>query len=290
MNLALAEAAKNTNNVAEKANKTSNFVIGTIFVAYFIQPLNLFTMADKFSYVNPPDRYKVLEEVVDVQVQMEFYTAITKKEKERKNKTLTEEDLIQNEALLYNHFSNTRVKKMALLILATGRDVASYRAIERFANSSKSEGVKNWAWLAKNYAQMVLENTLSSKHTMYVSSGLGGKQDKLRYLVVFIAKDKKEFSPAQQQVIQKEFEFLLPKHACEFESVKYHEKYAVIKCLARLEPDIREVIAHIHSSCNELGNFIDGNYVVTNIKDLSVEEIDAFLKSNNRMDVMKSLK
>lgn len=237
--------------------------------------------------IGNPEKYKVLEEKVDVNIQIQFYSEVKKGEKGEK---LTEDEIIQNEVLLYNPKSTLKLKKMALINLALVKTVPVYRILERFAQSSNSENVKGWALLAKNFSQMMVENNLSKEKTVFVSSGLGGKLDKLRYLVVFVAKNGNDYSEVQQKIIVNELKFYFPQFTGEFETIKFYGKYAVIKCLANLQPDIREIVNHVLMKCNELGEFIDENYLVTNVKDLSIEEIEDFLSNNGAEKLLNQIK
>lgn len=227
--------------------------------------------------IHEGDRVRVLEEKVDVNTQIQFFKEVNSKPPKYK---LDDSRLQQFKSILSRNVANKNLKIKALVELAISINVDTYRFIEQYAASEKSLEIRDWALLAKNFAQMSIENKLSKKTTVFVSSGLGGKEDKLRYMVVFVTQSGYEFVDVQKSIIESEFRYELSKHGAEFESVRYYDKYAIVKCLTSVEPDVKDLIHNVYLKANELGGFISENYIVTNVKDLSIEEIEQFLKKS----------
>ncbi len=73
--------------------------------------------------------------------------------------------------------------------LAAHDDVEAFRIIERFHKSS--EGVlHDWAVLSLQESRMILQSSLLGEQQVFISTGLGGKGQKIRYFIVLMKKDQ----------------------------------------------------------------------------------------------------
>ena len=99
-------------------------------------------------------------------------------------------------------------KKIILINLAAIGDVDSFRTIESF-NKSVSNELKDWAALALQESKVLLENSLLDEQRVIISTGLGGKENLLRYFVVLIKIDESEFEDYQKKIISDELDFVI---------------------------------------------------------------------------------
>ena len=74
-------------------------------------------------------------------------------------------------------------------------------------------------------SRISLESDFSDEKQIYISTGLGGKGEKLRFYVLMTSKGKKPFQEYQRQTIEREFAYYLPKTDCEIERLTIGEQY-----------------------------------------------------------------
>ncbi len=82
-----------------------------------------------------------------------------------------------------------QVKKEILARLATIEKVECYRVIEAFLEIAE-EDLHDWALLALNESRMLLESKILDENQVFISTGLGGKEEKLRYFVALMSRTK----------------------------------------------------------------------------------------------------
>ena len=69
-----------------------------------------------------------------------------------------------------------------------------YRAIESFLEIAE-EILHDWAVLALNESRMLLESKFLDESQVFISTGLGGKEEKFRYFVVLMTRIEHGFGP-----------------------------------------------------------------------------------------------
>lgn len=222
-----------------------------------------------------PQNLTIVEEQIDIDIQMEYFK-ISHNLKDNKNSI----DIAIKEKL---HNSETSLDeiKLTLASLATLENVEAYRAIEQYYNQQTDEYMQAWSALALKESKMIIESSLLDEKQILISTGLGGKNSKLRYFVVLISKNSEEFNPTQQKVIKNEFEFILNEHRSEVEKIDFDHHFSKIITLIPLDVAIKETISAAIDECNQYGDFVLPNFIITNVKKLSTEEIVDFLNNND---------
>ena len=218
-----------------------------------------------------PDNLNILEEQIDIELQMEYFKESKNAKENPDNNSITCKDDLFNENIPIER------KKKLLTDLAGIDDIEAYRIIERYNNNSDSE-LKDWAILALRESKMIIESSLLDEHQIIISTGLGGKQGRLRYFVVVFSKDGIDFTDFQRKIISSEFEFSLSRHNSEVEKINNFTDYSTILCLLPLEVAIRDVFLNAIKVCNEYGNFLNEVFIVTNVKILTDTEIKKYQK------------
>ena len=115
---------------------------------------------------------------------------------------------------------------------------------------------------------------------MFISTGLGGKGSLLRYFIVLLSKKRNALNEIQKKIIHGEFEFLLNKNDSELESITFYDKFVTMVVLIPLHITIKEFFREGINECNQFGNFLRANFLVTNVKQLSADEINEFLRTH----------
>lgn len=222
-----------------------------------------------------PENYNILEEQIDINLQMEYFDFSKKVKKE-----LDIAEKIEARERLLDAGVDKEEKKRLLVQLASIEDISAYRLIERYVKEY-DEGLRNWAILALQESRMLLQSRLLDENQVFISTGLGGKNAKLRYFVVLIAKENVDISTVQQQVIRNEFELMLKKYSSEVEEYSFFGPYATLMVIIPMDVPIKEMLGDAIQECNHYGNFLLKNFIVTNVKKLSFEEIRNFLAKHN---------
>ncbi len=259
-----------------------------MFCTYYNKSLFLFEeikamKEDKFynniqkALENLPENFNILEEKIDIEIQMEYFEFSRKiRDKERFEEFFNE----KNE--LFSDETNIERKKEILSILATVDNVKAYRTIEKFLESA--EGLlKSWAVLALQENRMLLQSSLLDEKQVFISSGLGGKGQKLRYFVVFINQNKNEIlNKTQRKLLKDELIYELGQHEGEFELIDFLDGFSTSQVILPLKADLKSVFRNIVDECNQYGNFLQEDMIITNVKVLSKGEIIQMLNNSNR--------
>jgi hypothetical protein len=222
-----------------------------------------------------PENFSILEEQIDVELQMEYFNYVRDLKE-----SFPEELILQHQTDLFDPGIPIDEKKNILVLLASQDKVEAFRSIERYAKNPDPE-LREWSILALQESRMVLQSSLMDEQQVYISTGLGGKEQKLRYFVVFIGNDKVvKYSPIQRKLIKNELEFAINKNNGIIEEVKFNENLAISILLLPVKSDIQSVFNSIIYECNQYGDFVRHDILITNVKRMSVVEIRRFINSN----------
>ena len=217
--------------------------------------------------------FNILEEQIDVDLQMKFFEE-SFQVKERK--ILDEEYQEMTVGLFSDNFSSFQ-KKEWLVYLSISSEVDHLRLIEKYLQTAEGE-LRSWAILALQQSRMRLSSELLDEQQVFISTGLGGKESNLRYFLAFRNKSNEEFTEFQQKIFKSEIEFNISKNEGEFESLMFHNQFATLLVLMPLHKKFQEIFVDVIEECNHLGDFIDERYIITNVKKLTIEEIEHYYR------------
>uniref|UniRef100_UPI00321693B1 hypothetical protein n=1 Tax=uncultured Draconibacterium sp. TaxID=1573823 RepID=UPI00321693B1 len=226
-----------------------------------------------------PENFSILEEQIDVGIQMKYFE-FTKKLRE---KDIAKECFEERERLFDKEVGEER-KKEILISIAVFDDVKAYRTLEKYVQEAEGE-LKQWAILALQESRMLMHSSLLDEHQVFISTGLGGKGQKLRYYVVFLNKATGEMlSATQQKLLKNELIFELKKHDGEFESMDFLEGFSSSLVMLPLQVEIKQVFQNVIEECNQYGGFLQEDLIITNVKILSRSEIIQLIHQKNNED------
>ena len=232
---------------------------------------------DSFSKMD--GHFHILEQRVPVELQMEYFKYSEQVRKERAKPDLNDMDYTAFRESLSNPESTTDYKKYILSSLATSREVKAYRMLEDYVQHP-DEDVSNWAYMALMESRISLESELSDEKQIYISTGLGGKGEKLRFYVLMLSRDRKPFQEYQRKVIEREFAYFLPKADCEIERLTIGEQYVELVFLIPLRADIKLTLERVINECNQYGDFLSDIFTITNVKELTEQEVTDIINKN----------
>jgi hypothetical protein len=231
---------------------------------------------DSFSRLD--GHFHVLEQRIPIELQLEYFKY---SEQMRKNNTkMTDDEYNVYLKSLSNDTLSSEHKKYILSALAISSDVRAYRLLEEYTQHPDPD-VTNWAYMALMESRISLESDLLEEKQIYISTGLGGRGEKLRFYVLIVAAGKEPFRDYQRQTIEREFEYALPVDECEIERLTIYDSYVELLVLIPVKKDIKGIFDRIIAECNQYGNFLFHAITVTNVKELSAKEVAEIIKMNH---------
>lgn len=226
-----------------------------------------------------PENFSILEEQIEIDVQMRYFEYV----KEVRKRNISFECFENRNDLFLADIDDER-KREILTVIAGIDDVKAFRTIEKYMGKAEGE-LKKWAVLAFQESRMLIQSSLLEEQQVFISTGLGGKGKKLRYYVVFINRNEhKLLNASQQKLLKNEVLFELKNYDGEFESMDFMEGFSTSLVMVPLQTDIKSVFRNIIDECNQYGNFLNEDMIITNVKIMSRSEIIQLLHQNNTMD------
>ena len=223
----------------------------------------------------------VIEMRVPVEMQMEYFKLSNKIRED--NPDLDPESIDHCIKSLSDGDTSHEMKKCLISVLALSRNIKAYRFLEQFLTEQTDGTLQHWVSMALMECRISLEAELLDEKRIYISTGLGGRGNLLRYHVIMLAEGGVPFLPYQRDLIKREMPFELSSAGFEVERINVNDIYFDMMMLAPVSSNIRGVLSAAAAECNSYGDFISAKVTITNIRELSDEEI-------RRMIIRASLK
>ena len=207
----------------------------------------------------------ILENNVSVEKQMEFFRF-----SEEIKIDFSDEQIVEDQiTILKSPEASNRDIKYALAFLAISGNVKAYRAIEAYNESHFDD----WAVMSLMQARITLQSQFSDERQIFISSGLGGKDDLIRFYAFFKSNDGLFFSDYQRRLIEKEIPYYIQSYNCVPEEITIRDNYFTILFLAQIRVDLKKLLEEAIAECNQYGDFINKGFIITNVKVFSENEI-----------------
>ncbi len=228
-----------------------------------------------------PENIRIIEDQIDVEVQQEYLELARNLKEER----MDEDEAISRLPVLLDPDADLLQRKETIVQLAQTASVRSFRELENFSETADGE-IAEFARFGVHIARAMLESDLSDDNIGFISSGLGGKGNLLRYFFcIFNLEEKKAFLPSQKKIIKKEFDLAFRSENGEMEKINFKGEYAIFQVLAPLQCDFNELIRQTLDEINEFGQFLYEGYFATNVKIPDHKEISSIINEiRNRKD------
>jgi hypothetical protein len=240
---------------------------------------NLFDKLQELSGIIP-ERFNIIDEQIDVKLQMDYFKLSRKIKKQIGKNNQIDIDTLPE----LTDISLDQLQQKELLIkLASIDDPKAYRRLEEFSQIENNQ-LRQWSLLAMQESRMLLESNLLDEKQVFISTGLGGRGNMLRYFVVLIGENLDEFAEYQKKIVKSEFEFGLQKNRSELESIIFEKQYVSLLVLIPIDVAFHQILLSVVEECNQFGNFLKSNFLVTNVKTLNYEEIHNFVEKNQLPD------
>ncbi|MBI5540939.1 MAG: hypothetical protein HY951_12820 [Bacteroidia bacterium] len=223
-----------------------------------------------------PDKFQIIEENIPIDIQVEYfdYSKRVREESDYENVMIVKD-------LLFNPLTVLPLKKEILSKLAFIDKPEAYRTIEKYLLNPDND-LEYWAKLALLENKMLLESSILEQNHILISSGLGGKNNKLRYFLVVFLKEGFLFDEMRKKVVLNEFDVVLKKNHCNTEQLKFYKYFFTLTVLVPLDVSLKNAFVTAIDECNQFGGFLMDNYIVTNVKKLNAKEIKDFISRQSK--------
>ncbi len=221
------------------------------------------------------DNIAILEEEIDVKLQLQYF-----KESKQQKQSLDKISVLNKKEDLLDPDVSLEEKKQLLCQLASVNEVEAFRMLESYkANPDKA--LADWSVLAYQESKMLLQSTLLDEKPLFISTGLGGKGNRLRYFIVLVTNDHLSLSGYQEELVRGEVNYSFDLNNAELEELEFYGYFATIQALVPIDVSLKQMLSAIIKQCNEIGNFLSSSLLVTNVKKLSLGEIEKLIDENN---------
>ena len=243
---------------------------------FFMENDNVYRKIQEF-FGGLNNNFSLMEDPVDVAVQMNYFETSG-----RQRGNVKEEDVLLQKDRLFDPNVSADKKKILLVQMASLPSPEIYRVLEGFATNCDDD-MKEWAKLALQENKLLLESHLLDSRQVFISTGLGGKGHKLRYFVVLINKNGYDLKPFEQKVVHDEMSYALQKHDSELEKLSFMKHYTTMRVVVPISSDLTRLFRDGIDECNQFGDFLLPDFIVTNMKELSEDEINEALSANHNI-------
>lgn len=223
-----------------------------------------------------PEHFDILESGISESVQKAYIQSAKKCVLKDRPETI-----LKASKNLFDPDSLSAAKKKILINLAHLGTVEAYRIIEKYVKSAGDEELKEWDLLSLRECRMFLESDLTEESKGFVSTGLGGEGNRLRYYFVIGSKDGLPFSQRQNKIIEQEFADVCRKHSSLIEEIEFQQNYSLPKALIPMDKAVGDVIEEGIKLCDGGENFLDVHYYVTNVKKPGKKDNGKYLRERD---------
>jgi hypothetical protein len=222
---------------------------------------------------NVLDGFTLLDEPIDLSIQEEYVSFSEAIDFD----TIDYEGTLTEGEKLFYEYTPIESKKKILILLAHLGTAESCRILEKYLKISEGN-LRDWVLLSLKECRMFLESVLLQEEGGFISTGLGGKGNRLRYCFIVSSKDGLPFSETRRNNLKRGFETISHKYKSEIEEINFEATYAMIGILIPMDVAVGGVIEKGINECNKMNEFLFLDYYVTNVRKPTPEEISKYLK------------
>ena len=217
-----------------------------------------------------PDRFIVAEEEVDRAVYEEY-----ERYAERLVTGQSREIGLEAHQILFDPAAPLETKREILVRLAQCGTVDAYRAIEQYVKNP-DPALAQWSKVALYECRMALESELLEEPVGVISTGLGGAQHRLRYLVV-IGLACGVLHDGQRRRAESAWRTICGQYDSVLECVNVFPTHVILTLLVSMETAVGAVIDAGIAAANGDDPILRRQYFVTNVAVPTEEEIQRIL-------------
>jgi hypothetical protein len=172
-------------------------------------------------------------------------------------------------------------KKRILILLAHLGTMESSKIIEKYLKVSE-ESLKDWVVLSLKECRIFLESVFLNEEEGFISTGLGGRGNKLRYYFIVSTREDRTLTRSERETLEEGFTGMSDEYGTEIEEINVGTNYTMIRILVPMDVAVGEVIEEGIRRSNRMGEILFVDYYVTNVKKPTKEEISKYLSDIRR--------
>ncbi len=222
-----------------------------------------------------PDRFIVAEEELDGEVHAEFSRYV-----QHLLSCQPHEAGPEVHQTLFDPTASLEVKREILVRLARRGTVDAYRVIEQYVKNPDPV-LAPWSKIALYECRMALEGDLLEEPVGIISTGLGGAEHRLRYLVA-VGLSCAPLHDAQPRRLESAWRTICERYDSVLEQVRFHPDHVIITLLVSMETAVGTVVDEGIAATNGDELLLRQRYFVTNVTVPTDEDIRRVLKEISR--------
>jgi len=191
------------------------------------------------------------------------------------------EELLENNPLELPEKNIDSIKKWLVHISKFTR-TESLEIFKEVLENPEFTEIHAWAQMCDMILKANFRSEILNEDQMFMLTGMGGKDNKIRMFVGFVTDNKVDFTEVQANVLKKELSFTLNKHKGELEKIEFDAEVAKAIFLLPFDARIGDIISQAVEKANELGHYIKDNFLFTNNGELSRHEILDFFEKKEK--------
>jgi hypothetical protein len=177
---------------------------------------------------------------------------------------------------LWDENSSRKSKRRRLASLASLGSPDAIRTLQKYYETP-DRNLEEWTYLALQECKLVFQATMLDHPPMFISTGLGGSDQKLRFFGAFFSQDGKPFEETRQRVISGEVEYMFEKFEGKLEFIAFSGQFVTFWGLVPIDVSLNEKVKAAIEESNFLGAGLRKDFVLTNVKKLTFHELGEIL-------------
>jgi hypothetical protein len=156
---------------------------------------------DRNNSKNVLDNFILIDEPIDLSTQEEYFSFSEAIDFDN----VDYKEVLKGSDKLFYKNTPIESKKKTLILLAHLGTPESCKILEKYLKNPEAN-LRDWALLSLKECRMFLESVLLKEEGGFISTGLGGKDNKLRYYFIVSSKDGLPFSETHKNTLKRGFE------------------------------------------------------------------------------------
>jgi hypothetical protein len=188
---------------------------------------------------------------------------------------------------LWDDNSSRQSKRRRLTALASLGSPDAIRLLQNY-QEAPDRNLEDWTYLALQECKLVFQASMLDHPPMFISTGLGGSGQQLRFFGAFFSGDGLPCEQSRQKVISGEVEYMFSQFSGKLEFIAFSGQFVTFWGLVPLDVSLNENVQAAIDESNFLGAGLRKDFVLTNVKKLTFNELGDILtriKSGKISDV-----
>ncbi len=177
---------------------------------------------------------------------------------------------------LWDDSSSRQSKRKKLASIASLGSPDAIRTLQSY-QEAPDRGLEDWTYLALQECKLVFQASMLDHPPMFISTGLGGRGQKLRFFGAFFSQDGLPFDKNRQKVISGEVEYMFRKFSGKLEFIAFSGQFVTFWGLVPIDVSLNEKVQAAIEESNLLGAGLRKDFVLTNVKKLTFNELGDIL-------------